>query len=631
MRYKLNRKFGRCRRMVVLTAMLVFGAVSVNSSDCLAGVGASGGRNVLSQGFGVRALSMGGAYVSLANDADATFWNPAWLARLDRQAFNATHARFFQDTEINSASWGHNFDNLGALGVSFTRLGLDDFSAVNNWVVSPQQIGYSTSLASLSYARSVGEYFSFGITGKALYESLFGSQDYGFGLDLGFGARKDYLRAGVVIRDFVSSDINVGATGESQLRSTQFGLALDSVRLSSQLRATVSAEVELVENRSPIGRFGAEALLYNRLALRGGVDDGSATFGAGFVFDVVRIDYGFRVLSDIGDTHLFGFSLLFGSTAKERASRRQAERETFGEEFASADRYKRARESYDSAIDFEAAGSLDSALVYFQLSQSLDGQASEAATHILSIENQLRELALADSLAIVESAGLDSLSLAELASQLAVGLAEELRAEKRFVSALRVLDKARLADPDSPDVQSAIGRIIDDRDQWQVSQKDKAKKARLAGDFVTALDVYSELLREFPHDAQVRGALKSMCSKLKVSDLLSKAGRKLDSELYSEAKVYVERALVIDSTNSAAQGLLERILRSISPDESIRALSDNTEDWAKMSQALTLVREGKLEQALELFGELLVKYPHNSELLRNIEQVELRLSGGQNK
>lgn len=38
-------------------------------------------------GFGARATAMGGAYVSLANDVTAIFWNPAGLAQLDRPTF----------------------------------------------------------------------------------------------------------------------------------------------------------------------------------------------------------------------------------------------------------------------------------------------------------------------------------------------------------------------------------------------------------------------------------------------------------------------------------------------------------------------------------------------------------------
>ena len=38
-------------------------------------------------GFGARATAMGGAYVSLANDVTAVFWNPAGLTQLKKGTF----------------------------------------------------------------------------------------------------------------------------------------------------------------------------------------------------------------------------------------------------------------------------------------------------------------------------------------------------------------------------------------------------------------------------------------------------------------------------------------------------------------------------------------------------------------
>jgi hypothetical protein len=49
----------------------------------------------LSIGIGPRALAMGGAYTSLANDASAIYWNPAGIANTDQfQAMFANTALF---------------------------------------------------------------------------------------------------------------------------------------------------------------------------------------------------------------------------------------------------------------------------------------------------------------------------------------------------------------------------------------------------------------------------------------------------------------------------------------------------------------------------------------------------------
>jgi hypothetical protein len=57
------------RRGMILTAL----------GCCLAGGAAADEKDV---GIGIRAQGMGGAYVSLANDPSAVYWNPAGLARV---------------------------------------------------------------------------------------------------------------------------------------------------------------------------------------------------------------------------------------------------------------------------------------------------------------------------------------------------------------------------------------------------------------------------------------------------------------------------------------------------------------------------------------------------------------------
>src|SRR5438093_2273051 len=55
--------------------------------------------------YGARAIAMGGAFSSLADDATALFWNPAGLARVGHEEVMFTHANLF-NSGIN--------DNVGA-------------------------------------------------------------------------------------------------------------------------------------------------------------------------------------------------------------------------------------------------------------------------------------------------------------------------------------------------------------------------------------------------------------------------------------------------------------------------------------------------------------------------------------
>ncbi|MEE9571415.1 MAG: hypothetical protein V3W20_00025, partial [Candidatus Neomarinimicrobiota bacterium] len=51
------------------------------------------------EGFGMRALAMGGAYTALANDYSGIYWNPAGLGSIDKTGIYAefSHLQFFND------------------------------------------------------------------------------------------------------------------------------------------------------------------------------------------------------------------------------------------------------------------------------------------------------------------------------------------------------------------------------------------------------------------------------------------------------------------------------------------------------------------------------------------------------
>ena len=79
--------------IIALTAMVVFAApaVSAQTDEDPVGTGA-----LFDIGMGARALGMGGAFVAVADDANALYYNPAGLALIegDRKStrLNSSHS-----------------------------------------------------------------------------------------------------------------------------------------------------------------------------------------------------------------------------------------------------------------------------------------------------------------------------------------------------------------------------------------------------------------------------------------------------------------------------------------------------------------------------------------------------------
>jgi len=67
-------------------------------------------------------FSYGKAYVSVVDDASATYWNPAGLAGLDRKEVMALHAALWGGTVYDFISYAHPTPKLGVFGVNLVRL-----------------------------------------------------------------------------------------------------------------------------------------------------------------------------------------------------------------------------------------------------------------------------------------------------------------------------------------------------------------------------------------------------------------------------------------------------------------------------------------------------------------------------
>ena len=86
------------------------------------------------QGFdqlfvGARPLSMGGAFVALADDGNVVTWNPAGLPRLRRTEFTLTYTNLY-NLGINQSYFGFTrpiiYKDKMALGFDWLNNGFDD-------------------------------------------------------------------------------------------------------------------------------------------------------------------------------------------------------------------------------------------------------------------------------------------------------------------------------------------------------------------------------------------------------------------------------------------------------------------------------------------------------------------------
>src|SRR6267143_1326774 len=142
---------------------------------------------------GASAIGMGGAFVSIANDATSLYWNPAGSALLPQNQFVAVHTGWIAQTRFDFGGFVLPLGGFGTLGFSFTSLSMDDMKV--RTVERPEGTGESFSAgdiaAGISYARKLTDRFAIGFTGKYIRQSIWHESAEALALDAGTTFKTD--------------------------------------------------------------------------------------------------------------------------------------------------------------------------------------------------------------------------------------------------------------------------------------------------------------------------------------------------------------------------------------------------------------------------------------------------------
>ncbi|HEX9006918.1 MAG TPA: PorV/PorQ family protein, partial [Bacteroidota bacterium] len=168
---------------------------------------------------GAAAVGLGGAFVSLANDATALYWNPAGTATFQHAEALVQHTAWIGDTKHDFAALVVPLGSFGTLGLSFISLSMSDMAV--RTVDRPEGTGEFFSAGDIaigiSYARTLSDRFSIGFTGKYIQQSIWHESANAIALDAGTTFRTDLL-GGLTIGAALT---NFGTTMQMSGRDTR--------------------------------------------------------------------------------------------------------------------------------------------------------------------------------------------------------------------------------------------------------------------------------------------------------------------------------------------------------------------------------------------------------------------------
>jgi len=292
----------------------------------------------LYNGVGSRALGMGSAYVAVANDVTAGYWNPAGLAEAEGFQAQFMHSQqFISSVQYDYLGLSRKFENGATMGLSVLRLGVDDIADSRNALIGESlQTGYldyskisyfntADYAFILSYANRYNDNLSYGANIKLIYRDYSIESALGIGFDAGVRYRiLPGFIAALIVRD-ITTTMMAWSTDEKEFitPSLRPGISYQYLFESIGLYLQPSFDVNLMfENRKasaqmhlgPISAdtfWGMEAGYRDVVFLRAGYDD-LERFNGGIGLSITRfaIDYSYTNYDqELGNVHRISFHL----------------------------------------------------------------------------------------------------------------------------------------------------------------------------------------------------------------------------------------------------------------------------------------------------------------------------------
>jgi len=266
-------------------------------------------------GMGARPIGMGRAYVSVANDVNSIFINPAGLGQINKWQFTSMYTSLFEGDL--------NYVVLGASSpFAFGKVGIGFVSTGSGQIISPSTSGmtffdYYDRLLILSYAKSdpimIGENrLSAGFNIKYFQKGFSDTvQNTGQGFDMDLGLKymtPTGLSLGVNAMNFLPTSI-VWSSGANDSIPATLKIGASNKYLDNKLMLSVDADIPAGRNVPTPLHAGCEYYANEYLTLRAGIDQSisaasalstNLTAGVGLTLRKITFDYAYHPYSENG-------------------------------------------------------------------------------------------------------------------------------------------------------------------------------------------------------------------------------------------------------------------------------------------------------------------------------------------
>lgn len=283
---------------------------------------------VLRLDVGARAAALGGSFVTMTDDPNVMFYNPAALATLTTRRMSFGFFKHILDINSAHATLGSDIPSYGHVGIGINYINYGEFKYTGEEGQDLGVFGANEINVQASYAGELMPELYYGAGAKFIYSAIANEKSTGAAVDLGifYTAIPERLNLGASLmnigtqldpylstREKLPLDFKIGATLSPEHLPAIIMLNIhrlsDAKDNAGQYLRDFSVGVEFTASQNVQLRAGFNN--ERRRELKLGTSSGLAgfSFGLGVNVDIYKFDYAYNSLGKIGAWHRVNITL----------------------------------------------------------------------------------------------------------------------------------------------------------------------------------------------------------------------------------------------------------------------------------------------------------------------------------
>ncbi len=612
-------------------------------------VAQDGGVNsIFHQGVGARQSALGGAVVAYPQDPTTIYWNPAGLEYLPEKSISLYYTTFLGGTSYQFVGFAFPILYIGTFGAGVTRISTDGIIEQGSTFLQDGlgEFGSNQSEFYLSYAKIIRNLISVGLNIKLQHHSINDLSDTGIGGDLSFMYLPEFdnsllrnIRLGLNVQNIVSPILNPGDASDKIPTRILFGFAKPFYLGFNRNPLVLLLSLDQNKQQNIGYHTGLEYTYLDKGMVRFGLDQNGFAFGAGTVYKRIQIDYAYGKLveSAFGDGHKLSFSINFGKSREEilQIAERKRELEIASQVELGLDQERQntinrllleGRLIYNNATTILEY--LD-AIIKFSQVLDLDSTNAEADERLAESDkrvNELRQTDVQEQLSAMEDERLqEEAMIAQARIDSLTNLGQSLFNSGEYDAAIDQWDKVLVERPDDQFVKDMIASAQAELTKNVDNLIQRADNMARNRDYAGAITIlYNAQLLSVGDDealSQLSRRINRLERLLNVSSYYQSGLVAYTEEKWAEALNDFTKARQIDHNYMNLNYYYTEADRRVKAKN--MAMTPDME--TKFRQGYNLYLEGSLQEAIDIWEELLLIQHYNKQIVETIDNARKQL------